>query len=454
MTLLARLLVRFMAIGLVCVLVATGYVVTDAVRSIRAEAGAVADLAGRRIELDLTKRRSGYGGGESSFQAVDGLPADALGSGHCIRFTSRDETWTRCAGHDATPGAAPRWFGALFGLVLRDGGDVTRPVVVGGDRVGSLTVDTDPAAAVDRAYRHVATAAGIAGSVTLAMAVLLFAVVSRTLRPLRQALDGLGTLRRENYGVRLTRCGVAEFDALAAAFNGLAERLGDVTRERADLTRRLIGAQEEERRVLARDLHDEFGQCLTAVQSLAAGIAIDCDGTRTAEDARLIERLACRMSDAVRGALARLRPPELDDYGLAESLRGLILGRDSVLVRRDGSRIPVDIAIDDRVRDLPPELALGLFRVAQECLTNAARHGRPGRVRIRATRRPANGPGGTCCLEIEDDGGGGPPDGPSGFGLMGMRERIASLGGLLDVERTAEGTRVRASVPLSAGAPP
>lgn len=453
MTLLARLFLRFAAIALVCMAAAAAFVGADALRSVRAEARAVAEIAARQIELDLLKSRSGYGG-TGSFAAVDALPAGALGLGHCIRFRSDFESWTRCAGGEVAAGAVPAWFARGFGALPAGWSEVTRPVVWKGAAAGTLNVDTDPAAAVGRAYLRIATVAGVTAAVTLAMAALSFAAVMGALAPLRRISAGLAGLRAGDYGRRLPRGGPDEFDALGEAFNALAARLGEVTRERASLTRRLIRVEEEERRALARDLHDEFGQCLTAVQALAAGIAIDCGEGRTSEDARRIGELAARMADGVRGALARLRPPELDDYGFAESLRGLVIGRDSVLLRRDGSRIPVELTVDDGLEALPPEIALGLFRVAQECLTNVARHGSPARVQVRARREPGSGAGPVCRLEIEDDGGGVPADAGPGHGLTGIRERIAALGGLFDVERTATGLRVRASVPLVAGALP
>lgn len=453
MTLLTRLLLRFVMIAAVCLVTATGTVMVDAVRAIRTDVAAVAALAARQIEMDLVRSRSGYGG-EGSFAAVDRLPADALGISTCIQFVSEGATWTRCTGAGDRADPVPAWFAALAAGIITDWGRVSQTVAWNGREVGTLTVSAGADASVASAWLRVSTVAGVVAALTGVMATLLFAAVTWSLRPLRAAVASLQALGDGRLDRRLPRSRTAEFDALADAVEALAERLRSAEAERAGLLRRLIEVQEEERRVLARDLHDEFGQCLTAIQSLAVGIAIDSAGSRTADDAHLIERLASRLADAVRSALARLRPPEFDDYGLAESLRGLVRGRDSVLVRRDGTQIPVAMTVDHGLEDLPPEIALALFRVAQECLTNVARHGHPRKVRLRAAREPAPGGGALCRLEIEDDGGGRAADAPGRYGLAGARERITMLGGLFDVENTLAGMLVRASVPVPAGAVP
>lgn len=453
MTLLTRLFLRFAIVATVCLMTATGYVMVEAVGAIRSDVRGVAEIAARQIEMDLVRSLSGYGS-EGSFAAVDRLPVDALGASTCIQYASDRGAWTRCTGADGVDSPVPAWFAAMAAGVIADGGRVSRPVTWNGRQAGLLTVSAGTDASVARAWLRVSTVAGVVATVTGAMALLLFAAVTWSLRPLRRAVDGLQALGDGRFDRSLPRSRTAEFDALADAVEALAERLRSAEAERTALLRRLIDVQEEERRVLARDLHDEFGQCLTAIQSLSAGIAIDGAGSRTADDADLIGRLATRLADAVRGALARLRPPELDDYGLAESLRGLVRGRDSVLVRRDGTRIPVTMTVDRDLARLPPDIALALFRVAQECLTNVARHGRPQQVHVRATCEAAPGGGSLCRLEIEDDGGGGAADGPGRYGLAGARERMALLGGLFDVHHTGVGLLVRACVPVCAGASP
>ncbi|WP_181700598.1 histidine kinase [Chthonobacter albigriseus] len=453
MPFVSSLILRFAVAAAVCALLAATAIVTEAARSVSLETRAAASLAGRQIEAALLRSGSGYGS-EATFAAVEALPSDALGTGRCFTYRSAEDGWTLCRGSDATEAVAPTWYPRLLQIVGMSGTPVEIAVNGPRGRAGQLSVRTEPTAVAVRTWSEVRIIAGVAGTAALATSVLLIGLVGHALLPTRRTLAGLRRLEAGDYAARLPQSGVREFDTIADAFNGLAERLEQITAERAALTRRLIAVQEEERRTLARELHDEFGQSLTAIQSLAAAVELGAEPHQTAsiEDARLIGRVAARLSEIVRGSLERLRPSELDTYGLAASLRGLLLGRDGVLTRRDGKRVEVDLSIDETVEEASPEIALSFFRVVQECLTNTARHGQSKHIRIQLLRETAQQQAGYALL-IEDDGGGSDDRAGSGLGLSGMRERIMALGGRFSVERSAHGMRLSASVPSGAGGP-
>ena len=189
----------------------------------------------------------------------------------------------------------------------------------------------------------------------------------------------------------------------------------------------LLRAQEEERRRIARELHDQAGQTLTALK-----IELDLEGRREAS-LRVAEVLA-----QVRDVSELLRPRALDDLGLVPALRALV----DDFSRR--TQIPVAIEADDP-QGWAPETALTLYRVAQEALTNVARHSGAKQAWVRLVRE-----GAACRLVIEDDG-----RGPQGglkphLGIMGMRERVTAAGGTLRLERAAKGgLRVEADLPMA-----
>ena len=147
-------------------------------------------------------------------------------------------------------------------------------------------------------------------------------------------------------------------------------------------------------------------------------------------------------------ALARLRVPELDELGLEASLRGLIGQWSRHSVR---TRFRLDLSGD--ITGLAPEEALAVYRIVQECLTNATRHGRPKEVRVTLSRESKAGD--RLRLAVEDDGGGDPSDvnAASGHGILGIRERISALGGVLTIGQSAGGLAVSAVIPLVAKAP-
>ena len=218
----------------------------------------------------------------------------------------------------------------------------------------------------------------------------------------------------------------------------LAAREHDLT----ELSARLMSVQEEERRRLARDLHDEFGQALTAVNAHLwlierHGDDVDALG-RHAGEAR---RLVARTLGAMRELSQLLRPPVLDTLGLLPSL--------DALLKEFGERhqIAVSLTADGVPERLPAEIETALYRIAQEALTNVARHARAARVRIALTAM-----GAALRLEIEDDGVGLPPANGkpvSGTGLVGMRERVRAIGGQLSLTGD-QGLRLEVRVPLPA----
>jgi signal transduction histidine kinase len=142
----------------------------------------------------------------------------------------------------------------------------------------------------------------------------------------------------------------------------------------------------------------------------------------------------------LRGALVRLRPPDIEELGLALSLESLVASWNGF----EKGRTRFDIAIIGQVDDLPPSVCASLYRIAQEAITNAAKHAQAGRVQLRLEAGP-----GDIVLSIEDDGNAMGNLAPkAGMGLLGMQERVASLGGTLRFERpVAGGARLVATIP-------
>lgn len=209
---------------------------------------------------------------------------------------------------------------------------------------------------------------------------------------------------------------------------------------------RLVQVQEAERTALARDLHDAFGQSLAAAGALAMAIATAAPEDRPdlRADAEGIEAVIAAMRGNLRGALTQLELPDLAGIGLGGAVRGLVADWRARL--RTGPALHLDLGGD--LGTLPTETAAGLYRIAQELLTNALRHGQPRHVFLRV-RRSETGPG-SVTLIVDDDGGGEAAraaDAP-GRGLPGIRARLASLGGGLSLTDNGNGIRACATVPI------
>jgi PAS domain S-box-containing protein len=222
---------------------------------------------------------------------------------------------------------------------------------------------------------------------------------------------------------------------------------------RAELQRRLATAQEDERRRVSRDLHDTVGQTLTAL-SLSVRAVRDAGPLPEAALARLeqVQRLADELARQLHELAVRLRPTALDDLGLEATVQQLVADWSA----RTG--VPADfqaINCEDRV---PPEVETALYRVVQEALTNIAKHAGAGHVSVVLTYRRE-----VVAALVEDDGVGfdveratqppapaRPNAGRGRLGLLGMRERVALVGGVLEIESIPErGTTIIARIPLA-----
>jgi two-component system sensor histidine kinase UhpB len=254
---------------------------------------------------------------------------------------------------------------------------------------------------------------------------------------LRQAFAPLGRLTAFTRRVDPLRPGERaqlaaadpEVSELMRAINEMIDRLEG---ERRDSARRALAAQEGERARIARELHDEIGQALTAVVLQLERAARDTDPPvrDEVEEAREAVRESL---EEVREIARRLRPEALDDLGLGSALAALTLD----VSRRTGLR--VERRIEPGLPTLSPEEELVVYRVAQEGLTNVARHADAEHAWVTLGNRD-----GRVALEVRDDGCGFDPRQPAGAGLRGMRERALLVGADLVVDSSeGGGTTVR-----------
>lgn len=227
--------------------------------------------------------------------------------------------------------------------------------------------------------------------------------------------------------------------ALALANTRLEER----EKQRQQLIRKLIAAQEDERKRIARELHDETSQSLAAL-AIAVDVAAGTSGHQN-ESLAAMRHLVARIVDGIRRLIVDLRPSVLDDLGLAAAIRSFA---EAHLTRRG---VAVRCEIDDADLRLASAVETAVFRAVQEALVNVARHAQAQTVLIQIAVE-----GHALAIEIEDDGIGfvmepaqADPESLRGIGLLGMRERIELVGGTVRVEsEPGRGTRVVMSVPI------
>ncbi|MGN6871851.1 MAG: HAMP domain-containing sensor histidine kinase [Solirubrobacteraceae bacterium] len=266
--------------------------------------------------------------------------------------------------------------------------------------------------------------------VMLTLDLLLVRQALAPLNRLARVMQKVSTLRPGQRAVGFERSST-EVVALAQAFN---EMLGRLETERRESSGRVLAAQETERLRIARELHDELGQTLTAVALRAEHMA-NRKGAGNPEFGEIAEIVQHSLADVRRISL-ELRPGALDELGLLNAMISLctrVSEQTGISVRRElGGPIP----------DLPPDVELAVYRIAQEALTNAVRHSHASEVTV-SLRCTA----GDLVLTVKDNGDGLPEHVIAGGGLTGMRERAMLIGAALDIESTP-GVGVRVTLRL------
>jgi two-component system, NarL family, sensor histidine kinase UhpB len=342
---------------------------------------------------------------------------------------------------------APAWFAHLLAPTP------ARQVFTLGDGA-QVVIEAQPSRAILDAWDDLTRLMAIAMLLLLLLGALEFWLVERALAPFPVIANGLQRLERGELAFRLPPLPGAEARAIGAAFNRMAQAVQDKVHaesearearaqleERRELAHLVEQSVEEERRLIAHELHDEFGQSVTAIRSLAMAIAARSPDTELASTARLISDEAARLYDAMHGLIPRLSPPALDTLGLAASLESL--------VREWQQRHPAPLVSlrHELPADLGASVTLAVYRVVQEGLVNALRHARATHVMIEVSST-----GGRMLVRVTDDGIGLPQNWsrPGRFGLRGLAERVEHLGGDLQVSNgEPHGVCLTAQIPLA-----
>jgi signal transduction histidine kinase len=372
-----------------------------------------------------------------------------ISPGVCVKFSPPNAgSSTLCSQIEAVGDKAPAWFAGVYTLLLGSHAPVRLPLTVRDRDSGELTVTAQPEAALRLAWQRISALLGIALAMAGGIVVLAALMISYSLLPARAIIEGLRQLQQGNLGWRLPRFRTEEFDHIAGAVNQFAENLATTRAARQALMTRLFQVQEDERRAVARDLHDEFGQCLTATAALAAIIEQRAGAERKdiAVEAVKIAQVQKRMMTALRSTLKRLRSQNIEEIGLEASLRELVSEHND----QAQSRTVVHLELAGQFASIPTQAATDIYRIAQECLTNSMKHGAPSAVRLKLERLETGAD--VVCLTVEDDGAGDARrlESDAGYGLLGIRERLAPYGGSLTVAQARAGVRVAAILPLEA----
>lgn len=453
MRLLTLLVMRLMAAVLLCLSVAIACLVYDAHRSIDADVIATSARVDQRLQglywQHMMWRNGIVRGSLLPLPDWDTVETQSLISpGVCVTFgLPGTDPHKLCSQGEALGPPAPQWFANLYVGVLGSFSPVVRPLSMHDESAGPLLTAADQEAALRRAWREVSTVVDVAIMLAGGITILAAIMIGHALMPARAIIGALQDIEEGQLGQRLGKFKSTEFTHIADAVNRLSTRLKQTNSERMALTVRLFQVQEEERRAIARDLHDEFGQALSATTALATVIESTAPADRPdiAQDARAIARTQERLMSTLRTTLVRLRSQSIEEVGLEASLRQLITDFNAQSKTGTVFRLQTTGAL----AELQKRVAVDLYRIVQECLTNASKHGKPTEVSVRVEHKRSGEP--HVVLSVEDDGGGNTShvSTVAGHGLLGIRERLAGLGGSLRIANAPKGILISAHVPLS-----
>jgi signal transduction histidine kinase len=343
------------------------------------------------------------------------------------------------------PHAVPQWF---IDLLTVPAIDAAFPVKIDGKHIGDIAFL--PNLSVDLYEKWVGFLAlsSLVVVLTALTAIIAYLSAGSALRPLQNLGEGLTRMRHGDYQHLIPVKGPPEIRQSCAEANELAYTLDRLSRDNRDLLRRLVSLQDDERRDLARELHDELGPLLFSIRVNAIALseavppAMDGLGASAQQVLQSVEAL----QQTNRRILDRLRLLDNQELGLEQSIQTLLQN-----FRRQAPQINLTAAIDPALNRIDGLSSQTVYRVIQEALTNVLRHAQAGNAQVAAGIA-----GEVLVVEISDDGGGFPADTVFGRGLTGMHERVRALSGSLELLRANERTVVRCHLPIAVpqAAPP
>jgi two-component system sensor histidine kinase UhpB len=338
--------------------------------------------------------------------------------------------------------SAPSWFVGLMDTVTDDMPVAKRQVFRAGKIIGELVITPDPSYEIAEVWQETTGLLMLIGLFFIVVNIVIYFFVGRALKPIDNILLALTELEKGNLKIRLPQFTLPELTKISNKFNVMAKALQESIANNRHLTQQLLKIQEDERKSLARELHDEIGQHLTAIHVDASTIMHAQTIEETRESASAIDTVSRQMMEIVHTLLQRLRPNSLDDLGLDIALQELI---NSWNLRHN--RIKLSYSLQGDFNHFDETLLITIYRLVQECLTNISRHAKARHVAISVKKKDK------IYVTVNDDGKGFDLSvKQTGFGLAGMRERVEGLLGSLEIMTSFDqGVTINIELPYEVG---
>lgn len=445
MNLKLHLFSSILLIAIICSISSAYYVLYQTDQLAMKEANLTADLIDKQVNSQLLQMFNRYDF-SSTFPNTELWPDINGVSGSCIQFLSRSENRRRnlCNQTVESERTWPVWFDSLYQQFFSPDFEVKKNISFNAMAYGSILVTLNPRIETARAWSNLRSIIGVLFMSILAVCVLVYVTINRLLRPAQEIITGLEKMRDGHLETRIPSFNIKEWKQTSDAVNQLASSQEQVIADNKQLALKLMNIQEEDHRYIARELHDEFGQCLAGINAITASInqTATTQCPELAAEIKTINPITNHMMEVLRSMLTRLRPVEIDDLGLSQSLSNLIENWNN---RANGKTIH-QLTLNGNINDLPEPLPVNIYRIVQECLTNIAKHADASHADVIISYVAKK----KIYLQISDNGIATVDDFDNtlGVGLLGIRERVTALGGQLILSpRQSGGLMINITIP-------
>ena len=344
---------------------------------------------------------------------------------------------------------APVWFEQLLNNTMPQWQPKIRTLTYNNKLLAKLIITPDPTYEYAEIWKQMTELLVLLALFFICVNLMIAWAINQALKPTETILTALDAIEKGHLEARLPHFNLPELARIGRKFNHMIETLQHSISQNHQLTQQLMTLQETERKSLARDLHDEFGQCLTAINT-DANVILKRAKTKYPElhdSAQAITQLSRHLMDLVSGLLQRLRPGVLDELGLELALQDLV---SAWQIRHENMHCTLIMNNADYLKKetLGEAESLVIYRIVQESLTNIARHASATTADISVFAELKTKQHGIS-VKVQDNGTGFNPNDADGLGLPGMRERVESLNGDFTLKTNLnKGTVIMAWIPL------
>ncbi|MBL1320851.1 MAG: sensor histidine kinase [Methylophaga sp.] len=446
-----NLIILIITTATLCLFGTASYVLYQSNHEITEELNKTSESIDQHLELQLFKVMNSFSP-KDSFPDLSIWSETKRNTGLCMKYsdTKGNTIQQVCRGNTSLNKNWPLWFEKAYRSVFNPGQKSIKDITYNNQTYGLLTLIPDAELEIYLAWTDIKKLLGLSSITVFTLCSLLFIAIGRALKPANIIVSGLEEMSNGNLDLRLPPFAISEWHRTAKAVNHLADSLEKTLSDRQRLAFKLINVQEQERRFLTRELHDEFGQCLAGLQVNASSI-IQMASEKYPElipESQNISNITIHMMDLLRDMLLHLRPADIDSLGLPASLEGMVSQWNST----NNGRTKYEIEMSGDIDKMEEPIPSNIFRIVQECLSNISKHSQARTALVELKRSADDDIEDSLTLTVKDDGFADISsfNDSSGIGLLGIRDRVNALGGTFTLhENSPSGLAIQINIPLS-----